>query len=314
MVLLRGPVSSQVHDRARRDIEQLLVECEDLYPGIDLWLRSVALPGIDEGSRLGVVAYLNDVVAGGALVKLHNEPKLCSLRVLPDYEGQGIGTSLFAAAATDLVRAGRSMFFTAPESLVESRQVFFERLGFARTSSLGKVYRPSENEWVYRGDPRTVLAKATRRMGKRNGGTLLMSVRPEYAHAIASGEKLVELRRRFSGRHVGSTVLIYASSPEQSLVAVAEIGEVETFTPGSLDPRMLERAACDLPSFRSYASGAERLHAIGLVNVRPIDPPVERRWLEKEIGARLFAPQSYQVIRPFTAWAEAISRVVGMIC
>jgi hypothetical protein len=46
-----------------REITDLLASCENLYPGIDLWLRRTALPGILAGERAGFLAYSGEAAA-----------------------------------------------------------------------------------------------------------------------------------------------------------------------------------------------------------------------------------------------------------
>jgi predicted transcriptional regulator len=51
---------------------------------------------------------------------------------------------------------------------------------------------------------------------------LLVSLHPRHASNILSGEKTVELRRRFPERHMrGALALIYSTSPVQAIVGVA---------------------------------------------------------------------------------------------
>ena len=54
---------------------------------------------------------------------------------------------------------------------------------------------------------------------------VLISVRPEYADKILSGEKKLEFRRQWAANKVKSLV-IYTTSPVQQIVAVAQIGKV----------------------------------------------------------------------------------------
>jgi predicted transcriptional regulator len=56
---------------------------------------------------------------------------------------------------------------------------------------------------------------------------LLVSLHPRHALNILTGEKTVELRRRFPERHTrGALVLIYSTAPVQAIVGVARIKHV----------------------------------------------------------------------------------------
>ena len=60
-----------------------------------------------------------------------------------------------------------------------------------------------------------------------------MSIRPEFAFRLLSGEKRVEFRRRAAARKV-THILIYATSPVCAVVAVAEIERLEYGSPQTL--------------------------------------------------------------------------------
>ena len=56
---------------------------------------------------------------------------------------------------------------------------------------------------------------------------LLVSLHPRHASNILSGEKTVELRRRFPEQHMrGALALIYSTTPVQAIVGVARIRHV----------------------------------------------------------------------------------------
>jgi predicted transcriptional regulator len=55
--------------------------------------------------------------------------------------------------------------------------------------------------------------------------TLLLSVRPEFAEGLINGTKTAEVRRRFSLDVVGSTAIIYASTPTRAVIGEIRIGE-----------------------------------------------------------------------------------------
>jgi predicted transcriptional regulator len=56
---------------------------------------------------------------------------------------------------------------------------------------------------------------------------LLVSVHPRHASNILTGEKTVELRRRFPEKRTrGASALIYSTTPVQAIVGVARIKHV----------------------------------------------------------------------------------------
>jgi predicted transcriptional regulator len=65
-------------------------------------------------------------------------------------------------------------------------------------------------------------------VGEASGGKVfVLSIRPTYVERILDGRKTIELRRRFpTSAACGSSVLVYSTSPVQSLVATASLESV----------------------------------------------------------------------------------------
>ncbi|CAN5337633.1 ASCH domain protein [soil metagenome] len=63
--------------------------------------------------------------------------------------------------------------------------------------------------------------------------TVFLSVKPKYARAILSGDKTVEVRRRFPELDQGTTIVIYASSPERQVLGSVTLSGIER--PSSVD-------------------------------------------------------------------------------
>ena len=61
----------------------------------------------------------------------------------------------------------------------------------------------------------------------------LISMHPEYADKILSGEKKLEFRRRWP-THSISTLFIYATAPVQRIVGFAKVARVTQGTPAQL--------------------------------------------------------------------------------
>jgi len=305
-------VSGPLSDRELLGVvERILAPCEDLYPGIDLWLRRTALPGILAGERAGFVAYLGAAPIAAAIAKYRGECKLCSLRVLPGHQRKGVGTALFAAAASTLVRHGHTAFFTAPEALAVDRRAFFESLGFHFAGKYPVAYRRGEAEILFCGETGDVLRRARHLASPSLFGwmaaycdeTILMSVRPGFANEILEGRKTVELRRRFPKRHVGATIILYASAPDQRVVGTARVGDVRTVPVQDLAARRIGAIRCSREELLAYANGRESLVAIELTDVEPLPVPLKRTSLEREFGIPLRPPVSYQLLGEQSRWS-----------
>jgi len=293
-------------------VEQILASCEDLYPGMDVWLRRTAVPGIVAGDRAGFVAYLGQSPIAAAIAKFKGELKLCSLRVLPGHENKGVGTALFAAAASVMAPHGERAFFTAPETLAMERRSFFEGLGFQLAGRYTQTYRRGDAEMAFHGDIERVLHRASRVappglfgwMASYTGTAILLSVRPKYANEILEGRKTVELRRKFSECHVGATVVLYASAPEQSVVGTARISGVRKMRVRDIAATRMESIGCSEQELFEYAHDLDTLMTIELSDVQRFSTPLERRDLEREFGGSLRPPVSHQLLSTESRWSR----------
>lgn len=98
---------------------------------------------------------------------------------------------------------------------------------------------------------------------------VVFSIRPDYCEKIVSGAKTVELRRRFPmSVPMGTTALIYATSPTRALLGIAEIGEVHRCAPEEIWKAFAERACIERKDFDTYFRGVERGYVIELKRAR----------------------------------------------
>jgi predicted transcriptional regulator len=118
--------------------------------------------------------------------------------------------------------------------------------------------------------------------------SVLMSIRPEYAEAILSGEKTVELRRRRPSFPPGTRVLIYSSAPDQKLLGTFEVGAIHEASPQGLWRKVAKRAGVDHETYETYFEGCQTAYGIEARSVRRLKP----RQL------RIRPPQSYFFLRP----------------
>ena len=116
--------------------------------------------------------------------------------------------------------------------------------------------------------------------------SVLMSIRPVYAEAILSGAKTVELRRRRPSFGEGTTVLIYATSPDKRVRGAFEVDGIIEGAPAALWETVANRAGIERAVFDAYFAGADTAFAIEIVNARRVRPsPIPMR-----------PPQSYQFL------------------
>lgn len=116
---------------------------------------------------------------------------------------------------------------------------------------------------------------------------VLMSIKPAYADAIFEGLKTVELRRKRPSFAVGTTILVYSSSPNRALEGAFESGDVLALPPSKLWRKVSSQAGVDRATFDAYFDGCDIGYAIEITNPRRI----------KQARLSFRPPQSYLFLR-----------------
>lgn len=121
---------------------------------------------------------------------------------------------------------------------------------------------------------------------------VVLSIRPKYTSRIMSGEKTVELRRRFpASAPKGTIAYIYATSPERAMVGFAEISVVQKLNVEEIWRRYADVAFIERADFDSYFEGVEQGFALEFTNVRPFATPLSLSDLRERFGFE--PPQSF---------------------
>jgi len=118
---------------------------------------------------------------------------------------------------------------------------------------------------------------------------LLISIHPEFVEKIISGQKVFEFRKTLPSQ-LPTHLVIYATSPVQRVVAVAEINEALTGSPSGIWERSKKGAGITRAYFRQYFSGRKSASAFKIGKVAALRRPLSLQ----EINPILVAPQSYR--------------------
>lgn len=102
---------------------------------------------------------------------------------------------------------------------------------------------------------------------------ILISIQPEYAEKILSGEKTFEFRRRTAQRPVGLMV-IYASAPISAVVGYAQVDDILSLPLTKLWKRTRKGAGTDLKHFHEYFHGRDDGNAYVLSQSVRLDTPI----------------------------------------
>lgn len=120
----------------------------------------------------------------------------------------------------------------------------------------------------------------------------VVSIKPEYATKIISGEKKVELRRRFPyGTVTGARLYIYASAPVQAVIGYATIQTVERISPNEIWSRYASVACIQRDDFLAYYGDLDLGFVLILADVVSLEIPISLATLKSELG--FSPPQSF---------------------
>lgn len=120
------------------------------YPDFKTWIDNKVMKGIHTGERSILLEYSGEQIAGIAILKdTVEEKKLCCLRVLPQYEGSGIGLKLFERAFEEL-KTRMPLLSVAQENSLKFKKIF-DYYGFTLEEKYPDYYRPQNTEFSFNG-------------------------------------------------------------------------------------------------------------------------------------------------------------------
>jgi predicted transcriptional regulator len=131
---------------------------------------------------------------------------------------------------------------------------------------------------------------------------LLLSIKPEYASKIFSGEKTVELRRVRTRLTIDDIVIVYVSSPTKALVGLFEVEKIiqeKIELPENIKTYwnlVHEKAGITSQDFEKYYQGASFFVGIFLKNPKKFDVSINLENLRKQIP-KFTPPQSYRYLK-----------------
>jgi predicted transcriptional regulator len=127
-----------------------------------------------------------------------------------------------------------------------------------------------------------------------NNKYLFISVKPEFAEKIVNHEKTIELRTLKPNVTIGDYIIIYASSPQKSVVAFSIIKNIIETTPKRMWDKFSKNLGIDKQRFDNYFEG--KLNAIGIEfgKINKINP-IHLNDL-RNIDPQFHPPQIYKYI------------------
>lgn len=134
---------------------------------------------------------------------------------------------------------------------------------------------------------------------------VLMSIKPRWADAIMAGRKRVEFRRARFGRPV-THVIVYSSSPVQSVIGYFEVDGVTEDDPRALWREHAAEGEIEQPEFEAYYDGTDRGVAIHVGRVHKLADPVPLAWVVPSgVPPQSFIYARAGIIGEIAAWPTA---------
>lgn len=291
-------------------LKQLVEECENLYPGIDIWFKKKVVSGFRNSNRVGYVVYVSGRPAGAAIIRKGKNAKLCSLRVLNEHMNKGIGKLLMSVVAFEIRNTSSRMHFTLPESLWCEKRSFFEAYGFQVSGLASNQYRVWEQEFSCSSVLKSVLKKALSdlpqvmqefRVKSSESSALLLSIKPNFAYEILSGRKKCEVRRVFSQKWKGAKAVLYASKPVRALVGEIVIDDVVVSAPEKVWSQWSAELGCTKEQFDNYCSDVPSVSILKVHPVRRYVHPLKLGEIRDLSPTKLYIPNSFCAMNS-TAW------------
>lgn len=119
----------------------------------------------------------------------------------------------------------------------------------------------------------------------------LLSIKPEFAEKIFSGEKGFEFRKATFSRDVSSIVL-YVTAPVGKIVGEFKVVSILEDTPASLWEQTRDQAGISKQFFFTYFKGRKKAFAIEIGNPRKYEEAID----PYRHGQKFVPPQSFRYL------------------
>lgn len=121
---------------------------------------------------------------------------------------------------------------------------------------------------------------------------VLLSIKPEFADKIFSGEKTFEFRKSVYKDTSVKTVVVYATQPVGRLIGEFDVAEIVSASPDRLWEMTSAGAGISRQFFEEYFDGRNCAFALQIENVVQYEEPV----VPHEIIENFVPPQSYMYV------------------
>lgn len=126
--------------------------------------------------------------------------------------------------------------------------------------------------------------------------SIILSIKPEYAHKIFSGQKTIELRRQIP-KHLtdGDLVIVYSTSPDKMIIGFFTVKEVIKITPTNVSEDILTDSCISRIEFQRYFDSANYGYAIKIDQCWTLPVKIELQDLKKKDN-NFNVPQNFRYV------------------
>lgn len=128
----------------------------------------------------------------------------------------------------------------------------------------------------------------------------LLSIKPQYAEKIFSGEKRFEYRKVIFTQKNIKTVVVYATMPVGMIVGEFSIEEILEYSPTELWAKTKEFSGIEKEFYDEYFEGRTKAFAIKIKKAKLYEIPINPYDSEEKFTA----PQSFSYIKKNTLLAK----------
>jgi predicted transcriptional regulator len=306
-------------------LKSLLLENEDMYPGIDRWYAEKVVPGLKASERIAYVAFEGEKPIASAVLKLGEHAKFCHVRIHPGFRDHDLGQMFFAQMAFEARHSdAKEIHFTLPEGLWYDETKFFNSFGFVAAKKASQQYRDGQTELSCSAPLATVWRESLKRLpylmrrfspgGLSSSNQILLSMQPTYAKRVFARTKHIEIRKKFSLKWKGCKAVVYGSQPLGALMGEVTLSDIISGSPAVIWEQYGARTGCSYEEFVDYVGGSKEVYALELADVTPYISPVGISQISHLTGEDLRPPQSFLEVKSDAegAWVKAIS-VAGLL-
>jgi predicted transcriptional regulator len=295
----------------------LVSEHETMYSNIDKWFKLKVTPGIISGQRIAYIIFDDKIPIASYILKIGEYAKFCHLYIKEEYQNLNIGDLCFALMVLNAKRLAKEIHFTLPESLWANKSNFFKSWGFENIAKSITQYRnfntelkcsePFSKIWQQFKYKSPKIIKEFSRYSDDIFNGIIISIKPQYVEKIKSGEKVIEIRKKFNHKWKGHRATIYATSPIKSLFGYVTISKIELEKPDIIWSKYQKDIGCNKSEFNDYIQNNKEIFALTLDNFESYKGSIPLNHLNHFVNEGLKPPQSYNSLKKDGKWAEAVS-------